>query len=295
LYIAAVLRRLGVRVAIAVVLIGLAIGGYLLWIPVHRPDPHKVATLAVTSPVIRLRGHPKTSSVDPTALSISAVKAAAIATPGETAAYSVSWRGFAPVTAGSVELIAVPTVRSARSAQREILAAELSNTSLTESGYGFGRTTSVHGIPGAKGAYYLKGTTPTVTTSTPRVTVVIFRAGRTIVDVRVDAKGADATATARALASEQYRHLELVGTDPVLAQASFPLIASLVYALVALGVLAIAEVTPWLVSAEQERRREARVAAERSARVARGNKVVKRHASRGYAARVETGGRARRR
>lgn len=290
------LRRLGVRVAVAAVLVGLAIGGYLLWIPVHRPDPHKVAALAVTGPVVRLRGHPKTSTLDPaTAVPISAVKTATVATPGETAAYSVNWKGLAPVTAGSVEIIALPTLQSARSAQSEILTAELSKTSLTGVGYGFGGLTKVPGVPGAEGKYYLKGTKPTVTASTPRVTAVVFRAGRVIVNVTVDAKGADATATARALASAQYRHLELVGTDPALAQTRFPVVASLVYALVAIVVLAIAEVTPWIVATEQHRRREARVAAARSARVSRGNKVVKRHASRGYAARVETGNRARRR
>lgn len=289
-------RRLAIRVATAVVLVGLAIAGYVLWIPVHRPNLDKVAALAVKSPVTGLRTHPKTEIVDPaTTVSLSAVKRAAASTPGETAAYAVNWEGTGPVTAGSLELITLPTSKSAKSAQKQALAAELSQTSLTDSGYGFGGTTSVSGIPGAKGAYYLKGTKPTVTASTPRVTVAMFREGRTILDVTVDSKGATATTTARALALAEYHHLEHVGADPTLAETSLPVVASVVYALVVLAVLAIAEATPRLVTTAQRRRHEARIAAERRARVARGSKVVKRHASRGYAARVEAKSRARRR
>ncbi|HTX62008.1 MAG TPA: hypothetical protein VMD28_00110, partial [Acidimicrobiales bacterium] len=85
------------------------------------------------------------------------------------------------------------------------------------------------------------------------------------------------------------------GADPALAETSFPLVASVLYVLVALAVLAIAELTPRLVAAAQQRRHEARIAAERRARVARGSKVVRRHAPHGYAARVQTKSRARRR
>lgn len=281
-------RRLAIRVATAVVLVGLAIAGYVIWIPVHSPDVHKVSALAVKSPVTGLRAPAKSTSVDAaTGVSISAVKKAAASTPGETAAYGVSWKGKAPVTAGSLELIVLPTEASAESARKQALAAELSSTSYTSDDYGFGGTTAVPRIPGAEGKYYLKGTKPTVTASTPRVAVVIFRLKRVIVDATVDAKGAHATATARELALAQYHHLEQVGADPALSTTSLPLVASVVYVLVVLAVLAFAEVTPRLVTAARRRRHEARVAAERRSRTSRGNKVVKRHASRGYAARVE--------
>ncbi len=278
------------------VLVGLAIAGYVLWIPVHRPDVRKVSALAVKTPVTGLRAPGKSTSVDAaTGVSLSAVKAAAKSTPGETAAYGVSWKGKAPVTAGSLELIVLPTETSAISAHQQALAAELSRTSYTSDDYGYGTKTTVPGIPGAKGAYYLKGTSPTVTASTPRVAVVIFRVNRVIVDATVDAKGAHATTTARELALAQYHHLERVGADPVLSETSFPLVASVVYVLVVLAVLALAEATPRLVTSARRRRHEARVAAERRSRTARGNKVVKRHASRGYAARVESGSRGRHR
>ena len=289
-------HHLVIRAVTAVVLVGLGIAGYVLWIPVHRPDLRKVAALVVTSSVVHLRAHPTTSALDPaTAVSIAAVKTAAVATPAETAVYSVQWKGLAPVTAGSVQLIAVPTVKSARSVQQEMLATALSQTSLTGAGYGFGGTTSVSGIPGAKGAYYVKGTKPTITASTPRVTVVIFRKGRVVADATVEAKGKEATTTARALAAAEYHHLARVGPDLVLGQTVLPLVASLVYALVALAVVAAVEATPGVVTTTRRRRHDAHVAAQRRARVARGNKVVKRHAARGYAARVEAGGRARRR
>ncbi len=141
----------------------------------------------------------------------------------------------------------------------------------------------------------MKGAKPTITASTPRVAVVIFRAGRVVAGATVDAKGKDATTTVQALAPAEYRHLARVGPDLVLGETVLPLVASLVYALVALAVLAAAEITPGVVIAARGRRHDAHVAAQRRARVARGSKVVKRHASRGYAARVEAGGRARRR
>jgi hypothetical protein len=125
--------------------------------------------------------------------------------------------------------------------------------------------------------------------------VVIYRAGRVVVDVTVDSKGDAATTTARALASAEFHHLEKVAADPVLSETSLPLVASVVYALVAVAVLAVAEVTPRLVIAARQRRHEARAAAERRSRTARGSKVVKRHASRGYAARVQARSRAHRR
>ncbi len=79
-----------IRAVTAVVLVGLGIAGYVFWIPVHRPDPRKVAALALASPIVHLRAHPASSAVDPaTAASIAAVKAAVVATPGEAAVYSV--------------------------------------------------------------------------------------------------------------------------------------------------------------------------------------------------------------
>ncbi len=289
-------RGLVIRVAAAAVLVGLAIAGYVLWMPVHRPNPGKVAVLGLKSAVAGLRAPAKTASVEPVSgVSLSAVKAAAASTPGETAAYAVNWSGKAPVTAGSIELIAMPTDASAKSAQKQALATELSQSSLTDSGYGYGTKTKISGIPGAKAAYYLKGTSPTITASTPRATVVIYRTGRVIVDATVDAKGVAATTTARSLASAEFHHLERVGADPVIGETSLPLVASVLYVLVAVAVLAVAEVTPRFVVAARHRRHEARLAAARRARVARGSKVVKRHASRGYAARVEGKGRAHRR
>ncbi|HTX64062.1 MAG TPA: hypothetical protein VMD28_10500, partial [Acidimicrobiales bacterium] len=204
-------RRLAVRVATAVVLVGLAIAGYVLWIPVHRPAPKKVAALAVERPVTGLRANPKTRTVDATSVSLSAVKDAAASTPGETAAYTVGWKGAAPVTAGSLELLALPTSASAAAVHEQAVATGLAQTSLTGTGYGYGGATKVPGVPGAKGAYYLKGTSPKVTPSTPRVTVAVFRQGRVVVDVTADAKGRAATTTARALALAEYHHLEHVG------------------------------------------------------------------------------------
>ncbi|MGH9029316.1 MAG: hypothetical protein ACRDV4_06850, partial [Acidimicrobiales bacterium] len=75
LYRAAVPRHLVQRGAAALVLAGLAFGGYSIWVPVHRPDPRRLAAVASTAPVAGLRGHPKTDVVDPaTSSSLEAVK-----------------------------------------------------------------------------------------------------------------------------------------------------------------------------------------------------------------------------
>ncbi|MGH9920857.1 MAG: hypothetical protein ACRD6W_18555, partial [Nitrososphaerales archaeon] len=216
-----------------------------------------------------------------------AVKSAAASTPGETAAYAVDWEGKAPVTAASLELTVLPTLRSARTAQAEAVAAELSSTSLTQRGYGFGGKTDVLGIPGARGAYYLGGTSPTVTSSTRRAAVVVFRTGRVVLDVTVDAKGAVATPTVRSLALAQYRHLARIGADPRLAETLLPLVATVLYVVVAIAVGVMAEVAPGVVAATQRRRHEAHEAAARQARAGRGRKVVRRQASRSYAGRAQ--------
>ncbi|MDA8309328.1 MAG: hypothetical protein M0Z46_01725 [Actinomycetota bacterium] len=286
-------RRFVLRASSAVVIVALAIAGYVVFVPVHRPDPRELASLAIASPVAGLRAHPKTSVRSASGVPLAAVKKAAASTPGETGAYVVQWRGAAPVTSGSVEVIAVPTARLARSVKKEAVAAELSRTSLTSSGYGYGGTTSVPGVPGAEAAYYLKGTTPTITAATPRATVAVFRAGRVVLEVRAESKGDSATTVARALATAEHRHLDRMRRDLVLAETRFPVVASAVYVLVALGVLAVVLAAPGFVVALERRRHDARTAAERRARVARGSKVVKRHAPRGYAAQVEARSRRR--
>lgn len=282
------------RVAGALVLAGLGIAGYLIWIPVHRPNAAKLAALARTAPVTGLRTHPRTRVTDPSKSPLSTVKAAAASTPGETGSYALQWKGSKPVTSGTLSLNVLPTDALAKGAALDAKTTALATSSLTAAGYGYGGKTPVHGIPGAKGVYYLTGSTATVTKTTGRAAVIVYRVGRVLVGVSVDAKGKVATSTARALADAEYRHLRAVGTDPSLAVTSLPLVASILYVLVAVAVIVVAQIVPGLVVSARRRQLELRAADERRARVARGSKVVKRHASRGYAARVESRGHSRR-
>lgn len=283
------------RIVATVVLAGLAIAGYLLWIPVHRPNPSKLAALARTAPVTGLRGHPQTKVTSPSDSPLATVKSAAASTAGETGSYAVQWKGSSPVTSGSISLNVLPTEQLASEALADAKTTALASSALTRIGYAYGGTTRVSGIPGAKAAYYLGGgSSPTVTKSTPRATVVVYRAGRVIVGVNVDAKGSAATTTARALAAAEYHHLLTVGTDPVIGETSLPVLASVLYALVAVAVIAVAQIVPGFVISARHRQLELRAADERRARAARGKKVVKRHAARGYAARVESRAHGRR-
>lgn len=287
-------RRLLLRAASGVLLAGVAIATYLLWIPVHRPDPSKLAALASTSPVAGVRPPARTLEDDPAKSSLSAVSVAAASTPGETGSYSVDWHGAAPVSSASVTLTVLPTTTAAQAALKEAKSSDAGSTSLTSIGYGFGGTTRVPGIPGARGAYYLKGTSPQVKPTTPRAAVVVYRLGRVVVGVTVAAKGVHATATARDLASAEFRHLRSVGADPAIGETHVPVTASILFVLVAVAVIALSQMVLGPLSTLGQRRAELRLREERRASLARGSKVVKRHAARGYAARVETRSRGRR-
>ncbi len=287
-------RPTALRLAVAVVLAGLAIAGYLLWIPVRRPNPAKLAPLARTAPVQGLHPRPRTHVTAPAKSPIATVRRAAGATPGETGSYSVQWQGTKPVSSASLSLDVLPDLPLARGALAGARSTALAQTALTSIGYGYGGKTQVPEIPGAKGAYYLSGSSAQITKTTPRATVIVFRVGRVLAGVNVDATGSAATTTARALATAEYRHLLAVGTDPAIGETSVPVLASVLYILAALAVMALAQVLPSVVLSARRRQLELRAAAERRARVSRGKKVVKRHAARGYAARVESRGHGRR-
>lgn len=285
---------MALRLVAAVVLAALAVAGYLMWIPVHRPNAAKLAVLARTAPVSGLRARPRTRVTSPEKSPIATVRRAAGATPGETGSYSVQWKGSKPVSSASLSLDVLPDREFAGSALVDARATALAQSALTSIGYGYGGKTRVPGIPGARGDYFLSAKSAKITKTTPRATVIVFRVGRVLAGVNVDAVGTAATRTARAVAAAEYRHLSVVGTDPALGETSVPVLATALYVLGALAVMALAQVLPAAVMSARRRRLEAAAAAERRARVSRGKKVVKRHAARGYAARVESRAHGRR-
>jgi hypothetical protein len=264
----------------ASVVVGLAVLGYVFWIPVRHPSPRRVAALAVTAPVDGLRAHPHASESDASAGSLAAVKGAAAATPGETAVYTVAWKGTTSKSAGALVVLALPSAADTRATRAEVRTAYLGRTSLTAEGYGYAGALRLSAVPGAAGATFTAGTTPTITATTRRTDAEVFSVGRVVVVATAQGEGSHAKSIVDALAVEEYTHLRRTGARPMLAVTSLPVVASLVYAAVAVAVLAVVELGPWSLAAARRRREAAWEAAVRRERATRGSKVVKRQAGR---------------
>ncbi len=285
------MRRVGGAAALAVV----AAVGFVLWIPMQRPDASRLAHLVITSPLAGLHGPPKRSAAPATSSPLEAVRGAAASTPGETGVYSVAWQGAGPVSTASVSATVLPSRTSAHAARGDATRAYLRRSSFTGSGYGFGGTLEVRSVPGAAGAYFLRGTSPVTTASTPRAAVVIYDVGRVVVDVTAYGEGAATATAARALAVAEYRHLLQVGGDPQIARTVLPLVASIVYVVVALAVIGCSPLVPAAFAWIRHRRALADEAALRRERVARGKKLVRRRARRAHGSSVAGAGARRRR
>lgn len=280
----------------ATVVLGLAALGYVLWIPVRHPDPARVAALAVTGPVHGFRVRPHATETPAANSQLGAVKAAAAATPGQTAVYTVAWKGATKESAAALVVLALPTAHDARSARHDAEQAYLSRTSLTSDGYGYAGALTLRAIPGATGATFVAGTSPTVTAATRRTDAEVFSVGRVVVVATAQGVGSQAKASVNSVALAEYRHLERTGAAPALAETSFPVVASLVYVAVAAAVLIAVQLTPGGAVAVRRRREAAWEAALRRERASRGSKVVKRQAGRTTAGRPasrRTAGRSR--
>lgn len=276
--------------------VGLAVLGYALWIPVRHPAPGRVAALALTRPVQGLRPHPTTAESAPSASPLAAVSAAAATTPGQTAVETVSWKGTTKDTAAALVVLALPTVHDASLTRVQAEASYLSKTSLTSVGYGYGGPLTLPAVPGAKGASFVAGTSPTVTSSTRRTDAEVFALGRVVVVATAQGRGNDAKTRVDALAVAEYHHLRNGNSRPDLAETSFPLVASVVFAGAAAAVLAVTQLAPWALATVRGRRQAAWEEALRRERASRGSKVVKRRAGRpppGRPAGRRAGGRRR--
>lgn len=263
----------------ATVVAGLAVLGYAVWIPVRHPDPAKVARLALTAPLegFRHRHGAESAAADST---FAAVKSAAAATAGETAVYTVTWKGASKKSAAALVVVALPSTRDAAATRQEAKKAYLSQTSLTAEGYGYIGALRLPAVPGAQGATFAAGTSPTPTPTTRRTDAELFSVGRLVVVATSEGTGAPAKAAVDALAVAEYRYLRHTGGRPRLAETSFPLVASLVYAAVAAAVLVAVQLAPWVRTTVRRRRQAAWEAALRRERTSRGSKVVKRQAGR---------------
>jgi hypothetical protein len=273
------------RVVVMVALLVLAVIGYVLWIPVHHANAAKLAALATTRPVSGFRADPRTATPAPASSVLASVKAAASSTPGQTGIYTVDWTGKAKDSDASLVVVVTPTISDAKAARADASDAYLKQTSFTRDGFGYGGVLHLRSVPGSSGAYYLGGTSPTITKSTKRTDVAVFRVDRVVVAVIVRDSGTRAGPALDSAARAEYRHLVHVGGHPTLAETSYPAVATVVYAVVTVAVLAAVLLAPNALGVLRRRRQLAFEEALRRERAGRGRKVVKRHAGRSGARR----------
>lgn len=274
------------QTVVGVVLAATAVVVYLEWIPLHVPDPARVRALVVTQPVGGVVGAARVTDPPAWASALAAVRTAAGTTPGETGLALATWKGNGSVSSGSLLATALPTVLDAQEALSQSGSQYLGQDSYKQSGYGYGGTLAFPGASGARGAYFLAGTSPTVTAKTRRIAVAVFRRGRVVVLVTVSSTGAAADSTASSLVTAEHRLLTSAVTARPIAETSVPLLATLVYAVVAAVLLGGVVLAPAGWASYARRRRAAQEAARRRARNARGKKVVTRRSSHGYEARL---------
>lgn len=268
------------RWVLASVVLGVGALVYVLWIPVRQPDPARVAALVVTKPVKGFLAHPRAAESNAAVSPLAAVKAAASETPGQTAVYTVAWKGDTKKSASAVVVLALPTAHDTAAARADAAKSYLSESSLTSEGFGYSGTLALPSVPGASGATFVAGTSPSVTATTRRTDAEVFSVGRVVVVATAQGKGAQAKTAVDALALAEYHHLRHIGARPSLGETSFPVVASTVYAVVAAAVLAVGLLAPWALVAFRQRRIAAWEAAVRRERASRGSKVVKRRAGR---------------
>lgn len=265
-----------VRVLATLVLLAVAVVGYVLWIPMQRPSRAALARLVVTTPVHGFKAAPSVAAPSASSSAISVLKTAAKQTPGETGVYSVDWKGTKAKSSASLVVAVLPTLALAKSAQQEANKEFTAQDALTGDGYGYGGAITDASVPGARGAYFLPGTTPTLKPTGKRADLLVFRLQRVIGLVSVAGTGAASSVAASAVATAEYDHLSTVGASPRVAKTVFPLVATIVYAGVALVALAVLEASPSAVAAARRRRHAAAEAAVRRDRAARGAKITTR-------------------
>jgi hypothetical protein len=270
------------RVVVAVVLAAAAAVGFVLWIPVTAVNHQVLRSLGVTRPVSGFEPKPTVETLQPSTSALEAVKKAAATAPAETGTLAVGWKGTDKKSSASVSLTVLPTLGDARDAQGEASTEYLAVSALVDQGDKYTGALSVPGVPHAAGASFVSATSTsgTVKPTAERIDVAVFRAGRVVAVVFVDGAATSAATSLRALSVAEYRHLRQVGTQPALSKTTVPVVAAVVYVVVAIAVIGAVEALPTVRRVVHERRVLAHEEAIRRQRATRGSKVVRRQANR---------------
>lgn len=273
------------RIGLGVLLSAAALAGLFVFVLVRRPNPGRLAALAVSGPGAHA-GHAHGTAGTASASGLQPVRRAAASSPGETGVYTVTWpatrgsKSARTATAASLDLYVLPDVTSAEATRRAAAGVRLAQSSMTAKGLGFSGRLHLSGVPGIEAASYISGTSPTLSASVPHVDVAVFRVGRVVAVGQAGGSTAGAAAAAVSkLVGAEHRHLAATGGRPALGETTVPPLATAVYLVVAAALVASVEASPAVVATVRRRRHAARAEAIRRERASRGRKVVKRRGS----------------
>lgn len=263
----------------------LAGAGYAWLAPVHRADPAGLARLVAAHPPKGFTAAPTSRRVvQASQTGLSRLSAAAAATSIGTAAYSVMWKGDASHgKAGAVAeaLVAVvPSSSDAAAVRAEARTRFLGATHMKAAGYSLDRRFAVRAAPGSQGATFTGPSSSPTASTVPRSSAeIVMGTGRTALVLYVEGDAGRTRAAVSSLAAAEQAALDHAGPDFSPAVTSYPLVTSVVTAAGAAVALLVVALGPALVGRVRERRAESRRRAAERERLARGRKVVKRHAA----------------
>ena len=258
--------------------VGVAILVFFLLIPVHSIERSRLSSLVPGHPPAGFNKKPASSTqVAASNSPFPEVKAAAKSAPNSTGSYSIEWTKRSPSNdAVSLIVSMLPSAKDASTVQSQAKGNYLGQQSLKSASYSYVRPVEVPGVPGASAALFSS------TRSNPPLVVVAFQKGRAQATAFAGVAGpaASVESTARVVASSEYRLLSNLLPGFTLTRTSWPVVASIVYWLVAAAIALGAVLVPWMRRRIIERRRMATEVARTRAVGARGSKIARRQAAR---------------
>lgn len=263
----------------ALLVLVLAAVGYELYIPVHHVERGRLSRLAVTAAPAGFKAKPTASSeVSAADNPFAAFKTAAGHSPNATGAYSVQWSDAASTNDTAQLLVSwLPSAADATAVVKQATTTYLSPTSFKTDSYTLLSRLTVPAVPGAAGATF----GPAPSKGTERLSVAAFQDGRFVVVGYVQQSGAAKSgSSAVALAQAESARLKAVGTGFTLRVTSWPVVASLIYAGVAVAIAALVIVVPFGLARSRRHRQLARQAMARRAVRGHGHKIAKHQAAR---------------
>lgn len=266
---------------VAVVFLVLAAIGYDRYVPIHHLDRSRLAELVVTTPPAGFTTKPSASNqVQASSDPFSTVGSIAKKSPSGTGAWAVSWADPASQNDSATILVSLlPNGAGAEQVEVQAVKAAIGRDSTFKTaGYAYESAPAVPGVPGAASSVF----TPAAKATTPPEAAVVFRAGRSQVLVLVSQTGTPAAVgtVAAGLARSEYLHVGQVLPGFSLTETHVPLTASVLYWLVAVGIVTLAVAIPLAVRRGWRRREESRRRTARRHHSVRGSKIARRQATR---------------